>query len=205
VVVIDAGHQAHADTHKEPIGPGSKTKRPKVAGGTSGVATKVHESVINLRVALKLRDVLEADGATVVMVRTGQKVNIANSRRAKIANAAGADLFVRIHCDGTASSVHGVLMLVPKRNKWTKPIVTASARAGRDILAAVIDATGAVDRGTQIRGDLSGFNYSHVPAMLIEMGNMKNAKEDKRLSKPSYQDKLAAGIAAGVIAFANGK
>jgi N-acetylmuramoyl-L-alanine amidase len=202
VVVIDAGHQAHANLHLEPIGPGSKTRKYKVSGGTSGRVTHAPESVINLRVALRLRDVLTHAGVTVVMVRTKQNVNIPNSQRAKIGNAAHADLTVRIHCDGAARSIHGILMLVPKRNKWTGPIVARSARAGRAILSATLLTTGARDRGITPRSDMSGFNWSLVPSVLIEMGNMKNTKEDKLLSNAAYEQKLAEGISRGVLAYA---
>ncbi|HEY5468108.1 MAG TPA: N-acetylmuramoyl-L-alanine amidase [Coriobacteriia bacterium] len=202
VVVIDAGHQAHANLHLEPIGPGSTTKKYKVAGGTTGRVTHVHESLINLRVALRLRTVLRAAGVTVIMIRTTQNVNIPNSKRAQIANAAHADLTVRIHCDGTARSIHGILTLVPKRNRWTGPIVVSSLRAGRAIQSALLLATGASDRGITPRGDMSGFNWSGVPSVIVEMGNMKNAKEDRLLSTVAYERKLAYGIAQGVLAYA---
>jgi N-acetylmuramoyl-L-alanine amidase len=205
LVVIDAGHQAHANNALEPVGPGSKKKRPKVTSGTSGVVTHAHESAINLRVALQLRDALVAAGVDVIMVRTIQKVDIPNSGRAKIANAAHADLLLRIHCDGAARSVHGFLTLVPARNTWTRPISKASARAGADIQAASLAATGARDRGIDRRGDLSGFNWSQVPAVLVEMGNMKNAKEDRKLSAKAYEAKLVSGMVAGVQAFAAGR
>jgi N-acetylmuramoyl-L-alanine amidase len=205
VVVIDAGHQAHGNYHHEPIAPGSRTVRDKVAGGTSGIVTHAPESRVNLQVALRLRDALTAAGITVVMVRTTQNVNIPNSARAKIANAAGADLFVRIHCDGAAKSVHGILMLVPANNSWTGRIHATSERAGRAVLTAAVKATGARNRGISLRHDLSGFNWSHVPSICIEMGNMKNAAEDRRLSSVSYQNKMVAGMTDGVLAFLSAK
>jgi N-acetylmuramoyl-L-alanine amidase len=206
VVVIDAGHQARADNTPEPIGPGSKTTKPAVASGTSGVATHVDESVINLKIALRLRDVLTADGMKVIMIRTSQNVDIPNSKRAKIANAAHAGLFIRLHCDGVnSSSVHGLLTLVPARNQWTGPIVTASGRAGRDVHRAALAATGAFDRGITPRSDMSGFNWSTVPSVIVEMGVMSNPAEDRRLSTAAYEQKLASGIARGIVAFAAGK
>jgi N-acetylmuramoyl-L-alanine amidase len=205
VVVIDAGHQAKADTRTEPIGPGSKKRKARVAGGASGVATHRPESLDNLQVALKLRADLVARGVKVVMIRTVQKVDISNATRAKTANAANADLFIHLHCDGSPShSTHGILTLIPASNSWTAKIVTASARAGRDIQAAVLATTHAKNRGVAKRGDLSGFNWSKVPTALVEMGLMSNPAEDRSLASPAYQSKLAAGIADGVMEFLGG-
>jgi N-acetylmuramoyl-L-alanine amidase len=201
-VVIDAGHQAKADMKTEPIGPGSKTRRIRVAGGTTGVATHRPESLDNLEVALKLRDELVKCGVTVVMVRTTQKVNISNSKRAQIANNAHAALFLRLHCDGSSSSrVRGVLTIVPAKNPWTSRIVKKSARAGRDIQTATIRRTHAKNRGIAKRSDLSGFNWSKVPTVLIEMGVMTNRAEDRKLASAAYQSKLAVGIADGTVRF----
>jgi N-acetylmuramoyl-L-alanine amidase len=206
VVVIDAGHQGKGDMRLEPIGPGSKTKKPAVADGTAGVVTHLRESVINLRVALKLRTALQADGIKVIMIRTSENVDIANSQRAQIANKAHANLFIRLHCDGVnSSSVNGFLTLVPARNQWTGPIVSTSARAGRDIHKATLATTGAHDRGITPRGDMSGFNWSQVPSVIVEMGVMTNSSDDRKLASTSYEQKLASGIANGIVAFAAGK
>lgn len=206
VVVIDAGHQAKADLRLEPVGPGSTTMKPRVEGGTSGVATHRPESLDNLQVALRLRDALVARGVKVIMVRTTQTVDIANSRRAQISNAAHADLFIRLHCDGSTNhATTGILTLVPARNRWTLPILAASTRAGRDLRAAVLSATGAHDRGIQPRGDLTGFNWSQVPVALVEMGMMSNTREDRALASAAYQTRLAAGMANGVMRFLSGR
>jgi len=202
VVVIDAGHQATADTRLEPIGPGASAKKAKVAGGASGVCAPHAESALNLAVALKLRDILRARGVHVVMIRTSQHVDIPNSQRAKIANRAHAALFIRLHCDGISDgSIHGFATLVPGRNRWTGPIVPSSAKAGRLVQAAAVHATGAGNRGVTSRSDLSGFNWSKVPTVLCEMGFMSNRAEDRLLTQTSYQRKLANGIANGVISY----
>ncbi|NTU71566.1 MAG: N-acetylmuramoyl-L-alanine amidase [Coriobacteriia bacterium] len=199
VVAIDAGHQLHGDSSVEPIGPGASEKRAKVAGGARGVATGNSESSVNLAVAKLLRDELEAKGYKVVMVRTTQDVNIANSKRAKLANEAQADLFVRLHCDGSASSgTHGISTLIPVKNRWTKDIVSESARAGRFVHKAVVARTGAADRGVVKRGDLTGFNWSDVPTVLVEMGFMSNRQEDRKLDTRAYKQALAQGMAQGI-------
>lgn len=200
VICIDPGHQGRADTSPEPIGPGSSQTKPKVAGGTSGVITHVPEGQTVLEIGLKLRTALEAQGATVVMTRTSQNVNVSNSRRAEIANNAHADLFIRLHCDGaSSSSTHGISMLVPAKTQWTGPIVSSSRSAGETLQAAVIAATGAKNNGVVSRSDLSGFNYCKVPSILIEMGFMTNPTEDRELNSADYQAKLVKGLTQGCI------
>lgn len=202
IVVIDAGHQGKGDPTLEPVGPGASEKKARVTSGTSGVATRRAESEVTLEIALKLRDALQARGAKVVMVRTSQDVNISNAERAKIGNEANADLVVRLHCDGAEDRGRtGLSTLVPGRNRWTGPIVAESGIAGRFVHDAVIASTGATDRGVVPRTDLSGFNWSTRPSVLVEMGFMSNAAEDRKLSSAPYQAKLVTGIADGVVAF----
>jgi N-acetylmuramoyl-L-alanine amidase len=205
-VVVEAGHQAEGDSSTEPIGPGASEKRAKVAGGATGVATHVAESKRNLQVALVLKKSLEARGVKVIMVRTKENVNIANSKRAKIANEANADLFVRLHCDSAGSSTHGILTLRPAKN-WYKGIdmVGPSKTAASYVHKAVLAETGAHDRGIDARGDLSGFNWAKVPSVLVEMGLMSNAAEDRKMGTDAYQKELADGIAAGVVKYLKSK
>jgi N-acetylmuramoyl-L-alanine amidase len=205
VVVIDAGHQAKVNMKREPIGPGSSTRKPAVAGGTSGVATHKAESLINLQVALKLRKELEARGVKVIMIRTSQKVNIANSRRAQTANAAKADLLIRLHCDSAGSKTRGVLTIVPGKNKWTGPIIKSSGTAGSAIHKAVLASTGARNRGISRRTDMAGFNWSKVPSVIVEMGVMSNRTDDRLLASTAYQNKLARGMSNGIMKYLSAK
>jgi N-acetylmuramoyl-L-alanine amidase len=212
VVVIDAGHQAQGDSSLEPIGPGSSSKKPRVSDGATGVVTHNPESKVNLEVALKLQKVLEAQGVKVVQVRTTQDVNISNSARAQVANKAAAAhpgtpvLFIRLHCDGiSSSSANGLSTLIPEKNQWTGPILSESAKAGRLVHAAALSATGASDRGVVTRADLSGFNWAKVPTVLVEMGFMSNATEDRKLGSADYQQKLAEGMGRGIVQYLKSK
>jgi N-acetylmuramoyl-L-alanine amidase len=203
VVVIDPGHQAHADSGLEPIGPGSSEKKAKVSSGTASPTTRTPESLVALEVGLRLRDALQALGIQVVMTRTAQDVDISNSQRAKIANQAHADLAIRLHCDGsTDKSVHGFFTLYPASIKgWTDDIAAISKRAATIIQREAVAATGATDRGLQERSDLTGFNWSDVPDVLVEMGFMTNAAEDKLLESAAYQDKIVQGLVKGIVDF----
>ncbi|NTU71580.1 MAG: N-acetylmuramoyl-L-alanine amidase [Coriobacteriia bacterium] len=205
-VAIDAGHQAKGNPSLEPIGPGSSTKKPKVTTGATGVRSRVPESKVNLAVSRMLATELKSRGARVVMVRTTQDVNIANSARAKVANEADADLFIRIHCDSVNDrSVRGLSTIVPASNKWTGPILAESRRAGGSVHKSVIAATGAHDRGIDDRGDFTGFNWSKVPTVLVEMGFLSNKSDDALLVTPVYQHKLAIGLADGVAKYLSSK
>ena len=88
--------------------------KAKVSSGADGRNTGTPEYKITLAVGLRLRDILEENGAQVVMTRESSDVDMSNKERATMMNDAGADLVVRLHCDGVDDeSVHGALMLVP--------------------------------------------------------------------------------------------
>jgi N-acetylmuramoyl-L-alanine amidase len=203
VIVIDPGHQAHADSALEPVGPGSSAKKAKVSSGTASILTGIPESAVALQVGLKLQAALHGLGVKVVMTRTAQDVDIPNSQRAQIGNKAGADLTVRLHCNGSGDrSVHGLFTLYPAPIKgWTDDIATVSKRAATIIQRDLVAATGAQDRGLQERSDLSGFNWSDVPVLLVEMGYMTNPAEDGQLRSGAYQDKIVQGLVRGISDF----
>ncbi len=199
VVCIEAGHQAKANLGLEPIAPGSKKKKAKVAGGTSGVATKKPEYKLTLEVALKLEKALASE-YQVVMVRRTNDVNLSNSERALVCNKAKADVMVRLHADGsTDAKVKGMTFFFPSANNtYTKAIAKPSKEMAKIVSEQVIAETGAKLIGVRERGDLTGFNWTKVPTFLIEMGFMTNKEEDKRMSDPEYQDAIVKGIKQGL-------
>ncbi len=198
IIGLDPGHQIKANRTKEPIGPGSKTLKNSVSSGTRGVISRTWEHEINLAVALKLRKLLEDAGAAVVMTRETADVDVPNSERAKLMNEAGADLVLRIHCNGNSKErVHGTSMLVPS-GKYCGAIEEESAKAGKAILAAFIAATGSKDEGLRKRSDQTGFNWSTVPVCNIEMGYMTNEATDKLLNTEEYQDICARALCEGI-------
>lgn len=198
---LDPGHQAKGNAAQEPVAPGASETKAKVSSGTQGVASGVAEYVVNLQVALKLRELLEAAGAEVIMTRESNDVNISNSERAQLMNNAGADLVVRLHCNGeNDSSRTGAFILVPA-GSYTKAVQAASRAAAEAVLPAFIASTGANNLGYSERSDQTGFNWSTVPVINIEMGHMSNAAEDQKLVSDSYQQLCAQGIADGLVSY----
>ncbi|MBE0416998.1 MAG: N-acetylmuramoyl-L-alanine amidase [Coriobacteriia bacterium] len=205
VVAIDPGHQRRSNMGVEPIGPGSSETKTKVTGGTTGVVSRMPEYEFALKLSNKVKERLEASGVKVVMTRTRHDVDMSNVERAKIANKAGADLAVRIHADGNPDrSMSGISTLCPASNRWTKPISTRSKSAAVAVQRGMVKATGGKDLGIIERGDITGFNWSKVPVILVEAGFMSNPTEDQRLASDGYQDKLADGIVEGVMAYLAG-
>lgn len=204
VIAIDAGHQSRGISSLEPNGPGSSTKKAKVTSGTSGSATGIPEYKLNLKVAKKLKKQLEARGYKVVMIRTKNNVNISNVKRAKIANAAGADAFIRIHANSSgSSSVAGALTVAPQNGNpyMTKKICKASQKLSKKVINSYCRATGAKNRGIMYTNTMTGINWCKVPVTIIEMGFMSNKAEDRKMSSSSYQSKIIKGIADGIDAF----
>ena len=62
------------------------------------------EYELNLVLAKKVQAILEEKGYQVIMTRTEHDVDISNVERAKIANEAKADAFIRIHANGVDDS-----------------------------------------------------------------------------------------------------
>lgn len=205
VVVIDPGHQTRGNSEKEPIGPGATETKAKVTGGATGVATGKTEYQLNLEVALKVRDILESKGYTVVMTRTTNDVNMSNSERAKIANDAGAGAFVRIHANSAESSnVNGVLtMCQTSNNEFNGDLAAESYKLSKCVLNNFVSETGAANKGVTRTDTMSGINWCTVPVTIVEMGFMSNPDEDRLMATEDYQNKMANGIANGIIEYLN--
>lgn len=205
-VGIDPGHQLKGNSKKEPIAPNSTKMKAKVTSGTTGRFSKVPEHVLNLQVGLKLKEKLESMGATVVMTREKAEVDISNIERAKICNEANCDMVLRLHADGADDSkINGYSILVPS-GKYTEKIQKKSTSFAKILDKKIAYNCGEIkSRGLSKRSDMTGFNWSKVPVIILEMGFMSNKKDDEIMQTQEYQKKLVSAVASALIEYKNQK
>ena len=197
VICLDPGHGITAKNESEAVSPNSSETKPAYVSGAEGAHQT--EEALNLALSKLVKKRLEARGATVILTRTTHHAAVSNIERAEIANNAKADLCIRIHADGTEdSTAHGISTLIPAGELLGTPkIAEPSRKAAECIQAAMVKETGAQDRGLVERSDLTGFNWSKVPTVLVEVGFLSNAEEDEQLADKTYREKIARGIADG--------
>lgn len=205
VIVLDPGHGAAAD------GPLSR-QVPNGRGGTkdcqtTGTATDAGfpEHTFTWDVALLVQNALNAMGARTALSRaddSGPAPCI--DARAAGANAQHPDAIVSIHGDGGPAPGHGfhVNYSSPGLNESQMGPSYALATAVRDGLASsgLAESTYIGSGGLYGRADLAGLNLADYPAVLIELGNMRNADDAAQMSseqgRAAYADAVVKGIAA---------
>ncbi len=181
-VVLDPGHGYMSSTGYLDVG----------AIGPSG--TK--ESSVNLLIALKVKALLEADGARVIMTRSDDtsKDNPDLTRRAQIANSSGADLFLSIHQNATDAgpSIGGTEV-----HYWFDRSKVFASLVQKHLVSALR----LTDRGTQ---KTSLYLVSHIdtmPAALVECAFISNSEEEHLLREDSFQQKIAGAIADAIVEY----
>ena len=203
IICIDAGHQKSGISEQEPNGPGSSEMKAKLATGTQGTTTGVAEHVVNLQVSMLLKEELLSRGYEVVMIRETDDCPKSNAERAEIANNSGAELFIRVHANGSDDpTVHGVVTFAPsEQNVYVSDIASQCNRLSQLVTDHVAERTGAKNLGVQQTDTMTGINWCKIPVTIVEMGFMTNPEEDQKLSDAAYQKKIARGIADGIDAY----
>lgn len=205
IVCLDPGHQAAENTAGEPIFPGSPEYKAKVSSGTRGTITKISEHVINLEVAKLLEKELQTHDIDVVMVRDKAEVNISNRERAEIANTSEAHLFVRLHCDYSSDPQRtGIGLFYPSQERELVQGTFDNSKRAASIFYDTFKSAGFTTHEPISRSDITGFNWSKVPVLLVEMGFMSNPEEDKLLSDSQYRLKLAKTMSQGILHYLEG-
>ena len=201
-IAIDPGHQGPNVnmSEKEPLGPGSTEMKVKATGGTQGRFTGVPEYELNMEISRQLQTELEKRGYQVMLTRQDHETAISNKERAELATQWGADIYVRIHGNGSEdSSVHGAMSMVPsKDNPFVSHLHEKSYALGKAVIQAYCDACGMKNNGVQLFDNMTGINWSSVPVIILEMGFMTNETDDKNMQNAEYQERMVQGIANGI-------
>ena len=153
----------------------------------------VKEKDLTLPMSLMLADILEERGYNVVLTRTGDD-SVSLADRAKMANAAQAEVFVSIHCNALdRTDYEGIFT-------YYYPNSTRGEALAKQVQAGVVASTGGIGRGTP-SANFQVLRETTMPAVLVETGFMTHPGELARLCDPDYQQKIAQGIADGVEAY----
>jgi N-acetylmuramoyl-L-alanine amidase len=210
VIVLDPGHNGANATHTAEINRQVPAGRGRMKPcNTTGTATNAGypEHAFTWDVAVRVRDLLAAQGIQVVMTRQDDSgVGPCVDQRAATGNQSGAAAVVSIHADGsTNTSAHGfhVAYSSPPLNEAQGEPSTRLAATLRDAMvsAGFPISTYIGSNGLSARDDLGGLNLSERPAVLVECGNMRNAAEAAAFSGPAGRQSYAAAIAAGILAY----
>lgn len=188
VIIVDAGHGG-------------------VDGGTSG-RSGVKESEINLLIALKLRLLLEQNGAIVLLTRdddmglysdTGRirdKKNEDLKNRIDIVNNSQADLYVSIHLNSfPQTQYYGAQTFYPQGSEDSK----RAAEYVQEELIRVLN--NGNDRVTKVKNDTYLMKHTKIPTVLVECGFLSNPMEERLLQESQYQEQVAWSIYIGILRY----
>ncbi|OBG54585.1 N-acetylmuramoyl-L-alanine amidase [Mycobacterium sp. E735] len=209
-VFLDPGHNAVNDAsinQQVPNGRGG-TK----ACQTSGAATNdgYPEHAFTWAVVALINQSLNQLGVRTQLSRGDDgSVGPCVDQRAAAANAMRPDAIVSIHADGGPASGSGfhVNYSSPPLNDVQAGPAVQLATAMRDALAQAgfQPANYIGSNGLYGRDDLAGLNLAQYPAILVELGNMRNAEDAARMESPDGRARYANAVTQGIVAFLNAK
>jgi len=206
VLRIDAVPAARV--HTIVIDPGHGGRDPGARGAI------IAEKDLTLQLALQLRDLLQQHGYRVFLTRSNDRT-LSLSERVDIARQRQPDLFISIHANATTSaSVAGVETFIfpPHGTEAThggkqhaevmavNSFDRQNTRLAFEIQRSVIAQTGSVDRGVK-HANFLVLREAPCPAVLLEVGFLSNAAEERRLVNAAYQQRLVRAIADAIILY----
>lgn len=200
LIVIDPGHTSQVPDTTEPVGPGSSEMKEADTVGTYGPASGLHEYELTMDVSQKLRAELEDRGYDVMLTHHDTFNPISCVERAAVANDNDADVFLRIHANGSENTeANGAMTIcITQENPYHPDLYSASSRLSEIILDTYCEETQANREYVWETDTMTGNNWAEMPATLIELGYMTNPDEDLRMNQDSYQKLMAKAIADGL-------
>lgn len=164
--------------------------------------TGVTEKSIALRIAKRLKTLLEAEGAEVILTRTEDtEVSPKKAKatdveelqaRCDIANQNAADIFLSIHLDAFfGPEAHGTTGYYYEMGS------ADSTRLADCVKRGVLRRLGTLDRGTKPCA-FYVCRHTDMPAMLLETAFVSNPREEQMMNSEEGVENAAQGIAAGI-------
>lgn len=175
---------------------------PGHGGADPGTIYKdIHEADINLKIAEKLKEKLETEGATVYMTRYGDydlSVPYAEnrkrsdlSRRGNIINRSDCDMYLSIHLNsGSSPSWQGAQVFYDDIHEENKKIA--------EIMQKELSKTLHSNKKYKLTNEMYLHKRIERPGVLIEVGFLSNPNERYLLQQDSYQEKAANSILVGM-------
>ncbi len=187
VVVLDAGH-------------GTPDEGAQSNNGTT-------EAQTNLKIAIKVQNLLEQSGCTVILTRSDdnaiydldsktlrQKKISDIKNRVKIGNESSADIFVSIHLNKIPQEqYYGWQTFYKKGNENGKKLSESIQKA----LNSSIEKEN--KRVPKEIDNVYIVKNVEIPVSIVECGFLSNSEEEKLLLQDEYQNRLAWGIYTGII------
>ena len=187
VIVIDAGHGTPDEG----------------AESNNGVT----EAEINLRIALKLQNLLEQSGALTRSNETAiydidkktlreKKVSDIHNR-VKIGNESSADIFVSIHLNKIPQNQYWGWQCFYNQNEKSKILA-------ENLQNNLNEAIQKENKRIAMKLDTVYIMKNvEIPISIVECGFLSNEEEEKRLQEDDYQNRLAWGIYNGIMDYFN--
>ncbi len=181
VIVLDAGHGGYDS-------------------GSLGIHSTVYESTINLILTAKVKEELEAMGATVLLTRYDDTY-VSLEDRKEIAQGYDVDLFISIHANGSEYETdYGVAAYYYKAMSYelASTIYDEMLDTFKNVLySGETSLWSGLDDGVMYY-PFSVNRLEDCPSVLLEVGYMTNYDECSKLLIDSNSDALAEAIATGV-------
>ena len=209
-VFLDPGHSGAYDsslTRQVPTGRGG-TKECQTSGTATGDGYPEH--TFNWDVVMRLRDQLNQLGVRTQVSRDSDNgLGPCVDQRAAMANAMHPDAIISIHADGGPASGQGFHVNYsspPLNDAQAGPAVQLATTMRDSLLASGLQPSTYIgSNGLYGRADLAGLNLAQYPAVLVELGNMKNASEAAQMESADGRAKYAAAVTQGIVAYLGAK
>lgn len=159
---------------------------------------ETREWVLNSRLATKVCDILNSyEGVEAIRLDdiTGN-IDIDLNTRCRNANSLGLDLVVSIHHNAGGGT--GIEIFV-----YNQACLNGeTGKLARMVLEKAVEATGMVNRGVKT-ANFAIIRDTKMKACLIECGFMDNEYDTPLILTEEYANKVANGIADGILAYLN--